>query len=99
MDLPVLEFKGTLKHIGEAHGESCREHIQELFQLRVEAAVKFAETHGRPTHLDQRLTVARACLKPHQADEDKVSLFIKCETSKSNKHRLIIALAVGSAHE
>lgn len=43
MDLPKIELKGTLRIIGQAFGECCREEIQSLYQIRLDSVITFAE--------------------------------------------------------
>lgn len=45
--LPVYEFYGSIQEIGQQYGESCRQQIQELCKIRIEAALKHAEERGR----------------------------------------------------
>lgn len=67
MDLPIIELAGSSRRMGEAFGESCAEQVRELYERRLESAIRFSEGRGRPVSEDQVLDIARECLKPTEA--------------------------------
>lgn len=62
MDLPVIELSGTPRAMGEAFGEGCRAAAQELYAIRLQWAIRFAQEHGRAFSEEQVLAACRACL-------------------------------------
>ena len=63
MDLPIIELAGSPRCMGEAFGESCRAEIRELYALRLEAALRFAQRRGRGLAAAQVLGACRG--QPH----------------------------------
>ncbi len=63
-----LRFEGTPQAIGEAFGESMRDAIAELYQLRVKNALLQAKEYGGRT-VDEKtlLDLSRACLPVSEA--------------------------------
>ncbi|MCM8535021.1 MAG: C45 family peptidase [Lentisphaeraceae bacterium] len=45
--LPVYEFRGSISEIGHQYGETCREQIKELCEIRIGAALEHAQERGR----------------------------------------------------
>jgi isopenicillin-N N-acyltransferase like protein len=64
----VLRFEGSPAAMGEAMGETLRQEIHELYELRLQNAVEQARTYGKSsvTAADV-LDLARACLAPTEA--------------------------------
>jgi isopenicillin-N N-acyltransferase-like protein len=64
----VLSFSGTPSAIGEAFGETCRDSIHDLYQLRLVNAIRQAHEHGgRDVGESAVLAVAAACVAPTRA--------------------------------
>lgn len=62
--LRVLEFSGSPSQMGEAFGESCREQIAELCELRLRNALDQASKYGgRSARPEQLFAIARRCLE------------------------------------
>ncbi|MCM8530228.1 MAG: C45 family peptidase [Lentisphaeraceae bacterium] len=53
--LPVYEFHGSIQEIGHQYGESCRQQIQELCKIRIDAALDHAKERGRSFSKKQAL--------------------------------------------
>lgn len=61
--LPVIELKGNTKELGEQLGELTRLEIHELYELRLQSAIKFTrENAERVVSEEEILAVARQCL-------------------------------------
>jgi isopenicillin-N N-acyltransferase like protein len=59
----TLDFQGTPAEIGEAFGESCRDLIEELYDLRIRNALEQAWTYGgRRLEVRHLLALAKTCL-------------------------------------
>lgn len=67
MDLPIVEISGSAKRMGEAFGEACREEARELYAIRLESAIRYAEEKGRAVSEEQVLDIVGACLEPTRA--------------------------------
>jgi isopenicillin-N N-acyltransferase-like protein len=62
-NLPIIELKGNAKELGEQLGELTRLEIQELYELRLKSALRFARENGeRIISEGDILSVARRCL-------------------------------------
>lgn len=63
MKLPVIELAGTPRAMGETFGETCRAEINDLYTLRLDAAITAASEWGNRTYTpDQVLDLAEKCL-------------------------------------
>ena len=61
----ILTFSGSPLEMGRAFGETCREAIQQFYEIRVRIAIEQALVYGGRT-IDENtvLEAATACLKP-----------------------------------
>jgi len=57
-ELPVVELKGDFQTMGEQFGEASRTQINELYEIRLEAALNHAKDRGREYSVDQALAIA-----------------------------------------
>jgi len=57
-ELPVIELKGSFRKMGLHYGESCRSQIHELYEIRLNAALKHAADRGRIFSSQQALAIA-----------------------------------------
>ena len=60
--LPTIEMRGTPRQLGEGHGETLREPIQEFVAHRLDAAQKYLEQRGVTEQADFE-SPASACLE------------------------------------
>ena len=70
-ELPIVELKGSFREMGRQFGEAGREKINELYNIRLEAAIQHAKDRGREYTKDEALAIAGANLSIVQEfDED-----------------------------
>ncbi|MDP6505819.1 MAG: C45 family autoproteolytic acyltransferase/hydrolase, partial [Planctomycetota bacterium] len=62
MKLPIVELNGTPAQMGEAWGESCRDEIHELYEIRLKWAIHFALENRRRFNEEQILQTCRKSL-------------------------------------
>ena len=57
-ELPVIELEGNFKEMGRQFGEASRAKINELYEVRLETALKHAADRGRTYTKEEALTIA-----------------------------------------
>ena len=57
-ELPVVELYGNFQTMGRQFGESCRSQIHELYEIRLQAALRHARDRGKEYSVDQALSIA-----------------------------------------
>ena len=57
-ELPVVELKGSFKQMGQQFGEACRSEINELYEIRLQAAMTHAKDRGREYTIEEALALA-----------------------------------------
>lgn len=63
LSLPVIELAGAPAEMGRQFGEHCRDEVRELYERRLDSAVRFAAAYGqRRFGADQVLALAEQCL-------------------------------------